>query len=72
MIQITPEQEAIVGRGLSMLPLDCRDDAQKYVQDRLRPVRDIRDSDVRSAVGAAVAKYGTPMAAAFAAAGRVP
>ena len=52
-----PQHEAIVDRGLSALPLTSRDEAQKYIADRLRPIRDVVDSDVRAAVGAALAKY---------------
>ena len=54
---MTEHHEVIVGRGLSALPLALREDAQKYIADRLRPIRDVVDSDVRAAVGAALAKY---------------
>lgn len=52
------DHELIISRGLSRLPAQAHDDARRYIESRLRPIRQIVDSDVRAAVGAAVVKYG--------------
>ena len=59
MIRLSIKHQEIVGRGLSALPLSARDDALHYIESRLRPILEITDSDVRSAVGGAIAKYGS-------------
>ena len=55
---LNAEHEQIVARGISALPLTDRDRAVAYVHSILRPLREVVDSDVRHAVGAAVTKYG--------------
>ena len=69
---LSEDQQDIIARGLALVPINSVEDAISYVELKLRPLREVADSDVRAATAAAVARYGTPMAAAFAAAGRVP
>jgi hypothetical protein len=57
VIPLTEAQEAIIGRGLSALPLALRDEAQKYIADRLRPIRELTDADVRHAICAALQRH---------------
>jgi hypothetical protein len=56
-VTLSDHHTAIVARGLSQLPLADRDCAVAYVESILRPIREVRDSDVRHAVGAALVKY---------------
>lgn len=56
MIPLSDEQEQMIGRGLSQLPLADRDRAVDFILSVL--LREVADSDVRHAVCAALVKYG--------------
>ena len=56
-VPITEAQEQILARGISQLPLADRDRAIAHVASVLRPLREVADSDVRHAVGAALQRY---------------
>jgi hypothetical protein len=57
MIALSDTQEAAVMRGARQVRESMRDDYFKAVSDRLRGIRELRDSDVNHAVGVAVAMY---------------
>ncbi len=45
-INLTRTQRQILAGNVASLPATVRDDFLKHVADRLRPIKDIRDSDV--------------------------
>ena len=55
--RIAPEMLAHVEDTARRIPEGERDDFFRQVADRLRPICDLRDSDVRHACGAALARY---------------
>ncbi len=55
---LSSQHEAIVTRALVNVPPDTHDAIRKYVADRLRPIRETTEADVRHVVCAAIVKYG--------------
>lgn len=47
----------LVEKGLQRLPDCARDDARKYILDRLRPILNLKDHQIYSALGAAVDRF---------------
>jgi hypothetical protein len=54
-IELPPEQEAALLKAARRVPEHARDDFFKDVADLLRPIRDLRPSDVHHAVAVALA-----------------
>jgi hypothetical protein len=54
-IELPPKQEAALLQAARRVPEHSRDEFFKDVADLLRPIRDLRPSDVHHAIGVALA-----------------